>query len=176
MPYAVTGDPVKKTGHMRFPGSVSISEETFGAVAKGVAVSAIGAGFRTVVLMGDHSGGQKSLQSLAEELNSEWSTKGVHVYYIPDLYYKSLEDINRYLKEHGLVGGPHAGMSDTSQVMFLDNDQKWIRKDRLVLGDSAVNGVDGDPRAATAELGRIFINIKIKNAVSQIHEVMSRSK
>ena len=27
-PYAPAGDPVKKTGHMRFPGTVSVSAET----------------------------------------------------------------------------------------------------------------------------------------------------
>src|SRR5258706_6925793 len=58
MPFALTGDPVKKTGHMGFPGSVSLSPETFGAVAREVAGSAISAGFRNVFLMGDHGGGQ----------------------------------------------------------------------------------------------------------------------
>ena len=36
MPYAPAGDPLKKAGHMRFPGTVSVSEETFGAVARDV--------------------------------------------------------------------------------------------------------------------------------------------
>src|SRR6185369_15437234 len=30
MPFAPAGDSAKKTGHMRFPGTVSLSEETFG--------------------------------------------------------------------------------------------------------------------------------------------------
>src|SRR5262249_21512119 len=87
MPYAIAGDPIKKTGHMRFPGTVSLSEETFGAVAREVAISALAAGFKNVALMGDHGGGQQTLKKVAEGLNAEWSPKGVHVYYIPDLYY-----------------------------------------------------------------------------------------
>ena len=62
MPYAPAGDPIKKTGHMRFPGTVSVSEETFGAVARDVALSAIAAGFKNVALMGDHGGGQQTLK------------------------------------------------------------------------------------------------------------------
>src|SRR5512135_2224777 len=66
MPFAPTGDtgyvgngtidPAKRDGHMRFAGSVHLSPETFGAVAHDVALSAISAGFRNVVLMCDHGG------------------------------------------------------------------------------------------------------------------------
>ena len=36
IPFAITGDPVAKSGHMRFPGSVSLSSEVFFAVARQV--------------------------------------------------------------------------------------------------------------------------------------------
>src|SRR5437870_1021979 len=64
MPYAPTGDPIKKTGHMKFPGSVNVSSETFAAVAHDVALSAIAAGFKHVALMGDHGGGQSALKKV----------------------------------------------------------------------------------------------------------------
>ena len=96
MPFAPTGDwgvtqpgvmdSAKKTRHMRYSGSVSVSDTTFGAVAHDVAMSAISAGFKNVFLMGDHGGGQSTLAKVAEELNKEWGPKGVHVYYVPDLY------------------------------------------------------------------------------------------
>jgi creatinine amidohydrolase len=60
-PFAPTGDPVAKTGHMRFPGSVSISPEVYLSVVRQVALSAIAAGFRYVFVMGDHGGGQGEL-------------------------------------------------------------------------------------------------------------------
>src|SRR5437763_5577400 len=73
MPFAPTGDPVKKTGHLRFPGSVNVSEETFAAVARDVALSAISAGFTNVLLMGDHGGGQKTLETVAKAMDQEWA-------------------------------------------------------------------------------------------------------
>src|SRR5205823_7494528 len=82
MPFAPTGDPIRKTGHMRFPGSVNVSEETFGAVAKDVALSAIAAGFKTVILMGDHGGGQKTLENVAKAMDEEWMPKGLRVHYV----------------------------------------------------------------------------------------------
>src|SRR2546430_1696433 len=54
LPYAITGNAVTRTGHMRFPGSVSLPPEAFFGVVRGVAQSALTAGFKVVALMGDH--------------------------------------------------------------------------------------------------------------------------
>lgn len=171
MPYALTGDPVKKTGHMRFPGSVSLSPETFGGVAREVAESAISAGFRNIFLMADHGGGQDVLKKVAAELDAHWAAKGIRVRYVPDVYYKAQDQVDRYLREHGLPVGAHAGIPDTAQVMFLDHDKRWIRRDKLAPGDKT-NGVDGDPRKATPEMGKIFIQYKIDAAVAQIRAML----
>jgi len=175
MPYAIAGDPIKKTGHMRFPGTVSLSEETFGAVAREVAISALAAGFKNVALMGDHGGGQQTLKNVAEALNAEWSPKGVHVYYIPDLYYKEKEQMKEYLTRRNMAIDEHAGIDDTSEVMFIDKENKWVRKDKLAPDDGKM-GVRGDPTQASVELGKMFIEFKIKNAVTQIRSLTADKK
>ena len=172
MPFALTGDPVARTGHMGFPGSVSLSPETFGGVAREVSASAISAGFRTIFLMGDHGGGQDVLKKVAAELDALWAPKGVRVRYVPDLYYKSQEQMRQYLAQRGMTVGAHAGSPDTAQVMFLDKDRKWIRRDKLAPGDKA-NGVDGDPRQASADLGKLFIEFKVASAVAQMRQMTS---
>ena len=172
MPYALTGDPAKQTGHMAFPGSVSLAPETFGAVAREVAASAIAAGFRNVFLMGDHGGGQEVLKKVAGELDAQWAPKGIRVRYVPDLYYKSQEQARQYLAQRGIAAGEHAGNPDTSEILFLDKAGKWIRRDKLAPGDKA-NGVDGDPRKASAELGKVFIQFKISSAVAQIRSMLA---
>jgi creatinine amidohydrolase len=170
IPYAPAGDPIKKTGHMRFPGTVSLSEDTFGAVAREVALSAIAAGFKNVALMGDHGGGQQTLKKVAEALNAEWSPKGVHVYYISDLYYKEKEQMKEYLTKRNMVIDEHAGIDDTSEVMFVDKANKWVRKDKLA-PDNGKMGVRGDPTQASTGLGKMFVEFKIKNAVNQIRSL-----
>jgi len=167
MPFAPTGDPIKKTGHMRFAGSVNVSEDTFGAVARDVALSAISAGFRNVVLMGDHGGGQKTLESVAAALDQEWGPKGAHVYYIGDVYYKEKDQMRAYAAEHKIAVDQHAGYDDTSEVMFIDKDGKWVRKDKL-MKDTGASGVTGDQTAATLEIGRMSVENKINDAVAQI--------
>ena len=175
MPYAVAGDPLEKTGHMRFPGTVSISEQTFGAIAREVALSAIAAGFKNVALMGDHGGGQQTLKKVAEALNSEWSPKGIHIYHIGDLYFKEKEQMKEYLTKRNMAIDEHAGIDDTSEVMFIDKDNKWIRKDKLAADDGKM-GVRGDPTRASVELGKMFIDFKINNAVAQIRSLTADKK
>ena len=175
MPYAPAGDPIKKTGHMRFPGTVSVAEETFAAVARDVALSAISAGFKNVALMGDHGGGQQTLKKVAKVLNAEWSAKGAHVYHISDLYYKEKEQMKEYLTKRNMVIDAHAGIDDTSEVMFVDKDNKWVRKDKLAPDDGKM-GVSGNPTQASAELGKMFVEFKIKNAVTQIRSFIANKR
>jgi len=175
MPFGPTGDIATKTDHMRFPGSVSVSQDTFGAVAREVALSAIAAGFKNVVLMGDHEGDQEALKTVAGALDNEWSPKGIHVRYIPDLYYKEKEQMREYLTKRNMAIDQHAGIDDTSEVMFIDTDGRWIRKDKLA-PDNGKMGVEGDPTQASAELGRMFIDFKIQDAVAQIRGLVEGRK
>jgi len=117
LPFALTGDPATKTGHMRFPGSVSLTSEVFLGVVRQTAISAIAAGFKEVYLMGDHGGGQSELKLAAESLDGD--SKGVLVRYVPDLYIKSQEQARKYLGDHQIVVGSHAGAVDTSELMSL---------------------------------------------------------
>jgi len=171
LPFARTGDPMAKTGHMRFPGSVSLSSEIFFGVVRQIAQSAIAAGFKEIYLMGDHGGGQIELKLAAQSLDAEWATKGVLVRYVSDLYYKSREQARKYLADRHIVWGTHADAWDTSELMFIDSGRKWIRRDKLATSspaDSARTGVDGDPTKATPEMGKVFIDFKIDAAVAQI--------
>jgi creatinine amidohydrolase len=198
MPFAPTGDwgvtttgamdaakidPAKKTGHMRYAGSVNISEETFGAVAHDVALSAISAGFKNVVLMCDHGGpAQSRLARVAEEMNKEWAAKGIHVYYIPDLYFKGKEVMQEYMQKHGLPEDRHAGTDDTSEVLYVDKmvngeSSKWIRPGRLINGrEGDGTGVDGDQTKGTVDLGKMFTDAKVSFAVAQIKQLIAAGK
>jgi creatinine amidohydrolase len=175
MPFAPTGDPVAKTDHMRYPGSVNLSEERFAAVAHDVAISAISSGFKNVVLMGDHGGGQKALEAVAASLDSEWTEKGVHVFYIQDVYFKAKQEMRKYLSDHDLPSDVHAGIDDTSELLFIDNENKWVRKEKLQSENETEKHVKGINRASM-ELGKIFIGFKVKYAVDQIRLKLAKHK
>jgi len=180
MPFAPTGSRELRTDHMRFAGSVSIDTETFQAVMRQVAQSAVAAGFKNVFLMGDHGGNQDGLRAAAKDLEDPdyKLDQTAHVYYVPDLYFKEKDQMKAYLAEHGIPYDAQAGTDDTSEVMFLD-EKKWIRRDKLALStakDEPATGVEGDPTKATPELGKMFIGWKIDDAVNQIHELLAQKK
>ena len=174
LPFAPTGDPVAKTGHMRFPGSVSLSLPVFDGVVRGIAASAIAAGFRQIYIMGDHGEGQELLRHVAHSLDAKWRAKGVRVGYVSDLYYKEKEQARAYLAQRHIAPDLHAGTDDTSELLYIDS--LWIRRDKLAKSDStqqATTGVDGDPTKATREMGEVFIGYKVADAVAQIRAFRS---
>jgi len=176
LPYAITGNPITRTGHMRFPGSVSLPPEAFFGVVRGVGQSALTAGFKVVALMGDHGGGQDELALAAKELNAEARTDGARVLFIGDLYAKSRVMMREILAKRGLpTDEDHAGIPDTSSLLYLETQGQWVRKDKVALAD-AKNGVRGHPQYASAELGKIYLDLKVDLAVKQIKSLMAAAR
>src|SRR5437762_6297301 len=175
LPFAPTGDAVTRTAHMRFPGSVSLTSQTYAAVVHDIALSALDAGFRNVFIMGDHGDGQDVLVSVAKTLDGQWKSKAARVFYVPDIYFKEKQQAHAYEAAHGLpTHDVHAGTDDTSELMALDGQHRWIRADKLAPSEgtqTARTGVDGDPTKASPALGDVFLQYKIDDAVAQIRRM-----
>ena len=59
----------------------------------------------------------------------------------------------------------------SSEIMFIDAAHKWIRTEKLAASDRAhepQTGVVGDPTKANAAMGKVFIDLKVSDAVAQI--------
>jgi creatinine amidohydrolase len=176
LPYAVTGNALTRTGHMRFPGSVSLPPEVFFGVVRGVGQSALTAGFNVVALMGDHGGGQDELALAAKELDAQARPDGARVLFIGDLYAKSRTQMRDILARRGLpTTDDHAGIPDTSSLLYLETQGQWVRKDKIALAD-AKTGVQGNPQFASAELGKIYLDLKVDLAVKQIRSLLASGK
>jgi hypothetical protein len=83
--------------------------------------------------------------------------------------------MREYLTKRNIAIDQHAGIDDTSELMFIDTDGRWIRKDKLA-PDNGKMGVEGDPTQASPELGKMFIDFKIQNAVAQIRTLVEGRK
>jgi creatinine amidohydrolase len=181
LPYAPTGDARAKTGHMRFPGSVSLVTPTYVAVVRDVAESARAAGFRSVLIMADHGDGQDALAALAKELDEAWAPTGTRVFHIGELYAKTLEKEAAWLRARGLEPGGHGGLADTAVLMAIDADRRGgtgggssgraVRRDKFG-HTSPDTGVEGNPRGATAAIGRALIELKVEAALDQIRRLV----
>ena len=173
MPYAVAGNALTRTGHMRIPGTVSLPPEVFYGVVRGVAQSALTAGFKVVAIMGEHGGGQDEMALAAKELDAQARSDGARVLFIGDLYAKSRVQMREILAKRGLpTNEDHAGIPDTSSLLYLETQGQWVHKDKIALAD-AKSGVQGNPQFASAELGKVYLDLKVDLAVKQIRSLLA---
>jgi len=168
--YVPEGSWDNPRGHMTKAGTITLPNDRFMDLMLHAARSLEAGGFKDIIFIGDSGGNQNGMRDVAARLNEEW--KGTaRAHFIGDYYEKSQADIRTYITEKlGLPEsdiGSHAGMSDTSQMMFVNRQHVRLDK-RAPGGGSADSGVSGDPTKASAELGEIMMKIKIDNAVAQI--------
>jgi creatinine amidohydrolase len=176
LPYAVAGNAIARTGHMRFPGTVTLPPEVFFGVVRGVAQSALTAGFKVIAVMGDHGGGQDELALAAKELDAQARPEGARVLFIGDLYAKSRVQMREILAKRGLpTDEDHAGIPDTSSLLYLQTQDNWVRKEKIALADRQT-GVQGHPQFASPELGKIYLDLKVDLAVKQIRSLLASAK
>lgn len=170
------------------PGTIGLTGPLFAAVNEQVAEQLIKNGFKSVVLLGDHGGGQKELAEVARKLDEKYASQGIRVVYSDEVYQKANTDFDKWLTENGYPTSSHAGIEDTSEMLYLGGDDGWVRKELVptALGDvrkpgeprdpnakRVNNGISGDARRSTAELGKRFIDLKVDYAVKQIQQLLA---
>jgi creatinine amidohydrolase len=161
--YVPEGNIDPPTQHMRYPGTVSVPTAAFEAVLEGAARSFRQHGFQHVVLLGDHGGYQGSLQRVADKLNR--AAGGASSVIALHEYYAAAQAFDGMLAARGYTPqeiGRHAGLSDTALAWAVD--ASLVRPQAL----HPVDGVSGDPRRASAELGREGIDHIVAASVAAI--------
>ena len=163
------GDYDPPTGHLRFPGTIGVSETAFAAVLEGAARSLKAGGFKTICFIADHGGSLKPQAEVAARLSQAWAAQGVQVLDVSDYYADDGE--TAYLKAQGETDaaiGRHAGIADTSELMTVHPDGVDLAKFAAAPFTLEANGVSGDPMKASAQRGRALLAVKVAAAVRQI--------
>lgn len=171
------------------PGTIGLSTAAFAMINEEVAEQLLLSGFKTVILMGDHGGGQAELKTVAEKLDAKHAAEGKHVYYCDEVYAKANGDFDEWLKANNYPTSAHAGIPDTSTMLYLGGDNGWVRRDLVAsaLGDPVLprgqapdpnvkrinNGISGDGRKSSPELGKKLFDMKVDYAVAQIQRLTS---
>jgi creatinine amidohydrolase/Fe(II)-dependent formamide hydrolase-like protein len=169
--YVPEGEVAPPTAHMRFTGTITLPEGAFEQTVEYAARSFRQHGFRLVVLLGDHGGYQKNLQRVANRLNRQWAGSPVRVLAVTEYYRAAQEDYVRALKQRGFRDeeiGQHAGLADTALTLALD--PSLVRVDRLQQPMGPADGVQGDPRRASAEIGQAGVDAIVARTVETIRK------
>lgn len=166
------------------PGTIGLTPDLFAAINEQVAEQLIKTGFKNIVLMGDHGGGQQQLGEVAKKLGAKYAAQGIKVVFCNEVYATANDDFDKWLQSQGYPSSSHAGIPDTSEMLYLGGDKGWVRKELVkdALGDPVLpqgqkpdpskprvnNGISGDGRRSTPELGKKLFDMKVDYAIKQI--------
>ena len=173
------GDIEPPTGHMRYPGTISLSQATFEALLTDVASSLKATGFKTIVFIGDSGGNQAGMKKVAEALSARWSAAGSpsRVYFIPEYYqYPALQEwIEKSLGIPQVDEGLHDDYAISSQMALVDPLSIRLPQ-RAAKGKDTINGVKLSPLSATQANARKIVEHRVLATVEALKKAMAAQK
>lgn len=162
------GNIENPSGHMRYPGTISLREDTFRAVLTDVGESLRAHGFEHIIYIGDSGGNQRGMAAVAAALNEQWGQTVAH--HIPEFYDNT--GVETYMNEElGITEGPSDGYHDFYWITALQmvTDPATVRYDeRVAAGKATINGVSIAPKEQTIEVGRKLMMFRVHQTVRAI--------
>lgn len=165
-------EPVPQ-GHMAYTGTLSLPEAVFEDVLVATAKSLRAHGFKNILFLGESGDSQSSQARVASQLQKAWAAEGMRVASISDYYYGNGQV--DYLLDKGYSKeqiGTHAGIRDTSELMFISGDN--VRMHNNYFAGTRKVGLNGDYTQASKSIGADMIALKIEAGVAQIKSILDQ--
>jgi creatinine amidohydrolase/Fe(II)-dependent formamide hydrolase-like protein len=172
VPFVPEGEIDPPGGHMRYPGTISVGQETFRALLTDIARSLKAHGFRHLILFGDSGGNQDGMEAVAITLGGEWEGSGTSIHFIPE-YYDNPRWV-LWLEEHGVHEVSEELHDDVrhAAIMMLVDPTTVRMEQRRKAGLFHINGIDLDPVAETLELARALVEFQAEVTVRAIERAI----
>ena len=172
VPFVPEGDIDPPSLHMKYPGTISVTEETYDALLTDICRSLHTHGFKDIVLLGDSGGNQAGLKRVAAALNRKWSGDATRAHYIPEYY--DFAGLNKWLEKQGIQQTPEGYHDDFGMTaMMASVDPNSVRAEqRIKAGKFSINGVELAPLKRTVTWGKKIINYRAKVTVQAIRARM----
>ena len=174
----------KSNEHIGFPGTMSVSAQTFLAVVRDLGASIAASGFKKVVLYNTHGGNTSLVDVLARDLRAEFGLRTFSLFGSPGA---TFEGVSPQERTYGFHAGEietafllHATPSLVDTSAYTSNYIARVEAPELLkpegsaanfawlTRDIAPSGVMGDPTHATAEHGESWSN----EAAARIAELL----
>lgn len=165
------------SGLMLFPGTISLSAETYEALLSDIASSLRQSGFTDIVLIGDSGGNQSGMANVAEKLAERWATDNTRIHFVREFYDPGWEATEQYTeRELGVAESRHDGYHDdiwvTAMMMVTDPEQVRYTQ-RVDVGLASINGVAIEPLNEAIQLGRNMIEFRAGLSADAIRDALS---
>jgi creatinine amidohydrolase len=171
-------------GHMKYSGTISLSQETFSRLLTDICSSLKQHGFTDIVLIGDSGGNQKGMEDVSVSLSAKWKSDKTRVHYIPEYYqhdmwsYDLLKTLDVRQKpdvKSASRAGVHSDYHYESILAVVDPILIHARE-RIVSGDFSINGVDLSPLSRTVANGQKLIDYRSKITADTIRTAIKASR
>jgi creatinine amidohydrolase len=174
VPFVPEGDIDPPTGHMRYPGSISVTADTFARLLTDIASSLRAHGFEHVILLGDSGGNQAGMKAVADTLSARWAGGKTRIHYIPEYY--DLQAVTTWLESQGIKEVEEALHDEVAmEAVIATVDPMLIRMpQRIAKGRFSINGVALAPIEQTIALGKRIADFRAERAVAAIRRAMAR--
>ena len=164
MKYVPEGDPE----NIRYPGTLSVRQETFRMMLEDVGNSLASQGFTEIVFIGDSGGNQNGMSEAADGLNEFWDGRA-RAHYIEEYYREDIWSCEYLKRELGIVQQPdicaatrdlyHDDVHYSAIVATTDPDRIRARQ-RIEAGLYSINEVELGPLERTLEIGKKLIEYR----------------
>ena len=173
--YVPEGNINPPTEHMKWAGTVSISDDAFKSMLLSAARSFKQHGFTDIVILGDSGNYQSQLAQVAVAFNKDAKNAPARMHFIGDYYQATQSTYIAALKAKGLSDteiGTHAGSADTSLLLAIEPAMVKPDKFAEAAKNGRAGGTLGDPRASSTALGQMGADAAVKMSVLAIQKAI----
>lgn len=168
VPFVPEGNIDPPTEHMKYPGTISLTEETYERLLTEICACFRTHGFRDIILLGDSGGNQKGMKEVAARLTARWTGGKTRVVFIPEYY--DYPGVKKWLEQQGVhqvEEGLHDDFAITAQMMVVDPTTVRM-KQRIAANKFRINGIDLAPAEKTVVWGKRIIDFRAESTVKAI--------
>jgi creatinine amidohydrolase len=173
IPFVPEGAIDPPSSHMRYPGTISLQEDTYRRLLTDIAASLRAHGFQHIIMIADSGGNQAGMKDVAAALTEKWAGKTT-IHYIPEYY--DYPGLTKWLESQGIRQvdeGHHDDLGISALVMTVDPNAVRMRQ-RIAKGKFSINGVNLAPAEKTIELGKKAVDYRATVTVEAIRKAIRR--
>ena len=163
------------SGHMRYPGTISVTETTYQALLTDIASSLKTHGFEHIILIGDSGGNQAGMKAVAAQLSTKWSGSKTTIHHIPE-YYQYPEAYKYAAAQFGWKEVPEGHHDDpTISTIIMTVDPNAVRiKQRIAKNKASINGISLAPVEQAITWGKKLVDYRAQVTVDAIKKALAQ--
>jgi len=172
IPFVPQGDIDPPTHHMKYAGTISLTEDTYEQLLTEIGRCYRTHGFEHIIFLGDSFGNLQGMEHVAAALSRQWHGERTTIHYIPEYY--NYAETTQWLAKQGIDQLPQ-GLHDDfmTTAMLLTIDVRLARTDeRLAAGNFRINGIDLTPLENTIAWGHKIIEYRAEKTAAAIRQAI----